>query len=551
MSYFNACLPVTARVPDGSGLSLTRASFEPLTPDAFAALGNQEDLQRVYAQAAEIRMRGYNPSLIDKVLWGRMKDYKAQVSRIQVGPQSIIQPFVTFKQRGAINSGTYEIESGVDQGDSYRWVLTVKNISAAWQKATPRIDTQFQVGNTIVAQHLTPSGASITKHLEITAVADATVGNTAKATITVKPLVSSATFAGYSSPVKATFRPVGGIVMLGTNRVSDYKSWAPQPGVYNNLNLRHFWFQTSRKVFTTNDAYEQALKAEHANEFFKTFGTLSNADRIKQYDIKFQRELATTAFWGQPLEGQDPNGAWKTALPAVTDPDGGETLEYEAQLEGIEYQLDSCGRVVDMLGAPLNFDTLEELLYGVKRNRQESNITSDTVFDIDMGVDMKTAAAIKKTLADAYKKKYGLSYTQELGRGQNEKFAETHGIAVNSYDFEEWAFRLNVMTDPFFYELTLAQPAGHRRASRYAFVIDWSDIDWFTVKTNSRDTEFPPKNTTLDSTRYVIEMNHKRVRMESMTHGIKVNVPERSLILKGFSDGCPQKTVAPCSTYEG
>lgn len=59
MSYFNACLPTFARVPDGSGLSLTRASFDPLTPDAFAALGNQEDLQRVYSTAAEIKMRGY------------------------------------------------------------------------------------------------------------------------------------------------------------------------------------------------------------------------------------------------------------------------------------------------------------------------------------------------------------------------------------------------------------------------------------------------------------------------------------------------------------
>ena len=551
MSYFNACLPTFARVPDGSGLSLTRASFTPLTPDAFAALGNQEDLQRVYSTAAEIKMRGYNPTFMDKVLMGRLKDYKSMVNKISVGPQSIIQPFITFKQRGAINSGVYEIESGVDQGDGWRWVLTVKNISAAWQKATPKIDTQFQVGNTIIAQFITASGASVTRHLEITAVANADSGGTAKAAVTVKPLVSSATFAGYSSPTKATYRPTGGIVLLGTNSVSDYRSWANQPGVYNNLALRHFWFQTSKKVFTTHDAYEEALKAPNANEFFKVFGTMSNADRIKQYDIKFQRELSNTAFWGQPLEGQDPNADWKSSLRQVTDPDGGEVLEYEAQLEGIEHQLNTCGRVVDMNGAPLNFDTLEELLYGTKRNRQETNITSDSIYDIDMGVDMKTASSIKKTLADAYKKKFGLSYTQEIGRGTNEKFAEAHGIAVNSFDFEEWGFRLNVMTDPFFYDLTMSQPAAHRRASRYAFVIDWSDIDWFTVKTNSRDTEFPPKNVTLDSTRYVIEMNHKRVRQESITHGVKVDVPERHLILKGFSDGCVQKTVAPCSTYEG
>ena len=551
MSYFNACLPTFARVPDGSGLSLTRASYTPLTPDEFVAESMQENLRDAYAKAAELRMRGYMPSLMDKILLGRTKDYSANLQTIKAGPQSILQPFISFKQRGALNNSMFEITAGVDQGDGWRWVLTVKNVSAGWQKSTPRIDTQFQVGNTVIAIFVSSTGASVARQLEITAVADTTAGSDIKAAVTVKPLISSATFAGYTSDQKASYHPTAGQLHLATNSVSNFRSWANQPGAYNNLALRHFWFQTSRKVFTTNDAYEQALNAKTASEFDKVFSFMSNADRLKQYDMKFQRELYNSVFWGQPLEGQDPNGTWKDSLRQVTDPDGGEVLEYESQLEGIEYQLDSCSRVIDFLGAPLNFDTLEPLLYELKNNRQATNLTTDSIFEIDMGADMKTASLIKGVMAATYKDKYGLSYTQELGKGANETFAQTHGIPANSYDFEEWGFRLNVLTDPFFYDLVRGAPSSHRQAARYAFILDWSDIDWFTVKSAAKDTEYPPKNVTLDSTRYVIESNHKRVRLESKTHGVAVNVPERHLILKGFTEECPIKTVTPCTSYEG
>lgn len=551
MSYFNQCLPTFARVPDGSGLSLTRASFTPMTQDEFAALDKQEDMQRVWSRLTELRMRGFRPNLMQQVLFGRLKDYSSQIQKMTVGKQSIIAPFVSFGQRSEVISGIYEIIAGVNV-DGYNWKITVKNNGAAWQKALPSIHTQFLVGNTIVARYLTAAGAAVTRHFEIVAVTDSTSGGVPKADVTVKPVsVLSATFAGYTTTVKNTYRPTGGLVLLGVNSVSDYRSWMKQQGVYNNLSIVNFPFQTSRKAYTTSDAYEEALAAENANEFFKAFDSMSNSDRIKIYDRNHQEEWANTIFWGQPKEGQDWNSDWKSSLPTVTDPDGGETLEYEANAEGIEYQLDRCGQVHDMLGLPIDLDWLEETAFSLKRVREQSNTASDAVVDIDIGVDMRTAKSIKKALAAAYREEMGIQYTQEIGKGKAETFMQTHGIAVNSYDLENVGVRLNVITDPFFYNLAEAAPAAHRQAARYLFAIDWSDIDLFVVKSRSKDTEYPPKNVATSDTRYVIDINHKRVRLESQTWGVRVQVPERHKIVTGFADTCARKTIYPCASIEG
>jgi hypothetical protein len=552
MSYFSQCLPTFARVPDGSGLSLTRASFTPMTQDEFAALDKQEDMQRVWSRLTELRMRGYRPNLMQQVLWGRLKDYSSGIQRIPLKNQSIIAPFVSFQQRHEIVTGIYEIVSGEDV-NGYRWKIKVKNNGAAWQKSLPAIHTQFIVDNSIHARFLTAAGAAVSRHFKIIAVTDTTVGGTPFADVTIEPVdVGSTTFAGYTDTVKGTYRPTGGVALLGTNSVSNYRSWMKQQGVYNNLNLVNFPFQTSRKTYTTSDAYEEALRAENANEFFKVFGSMSTSDRIKIYDKNYQEEWANTIFWGQPKEGQDWNSDWKSALPVVTDPDGGETLEYEANAEGIEYQLDRCGQVHDMLGLPIDLDWLQERADALKQNRQQTNPSSDAVYQVDIGVDMRTARSIGKALASAYKAETGVEYTQEIGDGDTKKFSTNHGIPVKSYFLDDVGVQINVITDPFFAHLAQATPLAHRRAARYLFMIDWSDIDVFVMKSRSKDTEFPPKNVTLDSTRYVIDINHKRVRLESETWGVRVQVPERHLIVTGFSDGCAKRTVYPCgSTYEG
>jgi hypothetical protein len=127
MSYFNQCLPRVLNVRDGSGCSITRATLDAMTPDEFAALGDQEDLQRVYANATEAKMRGVNQRFIDELLMGRLKYYGDRVTKINIGgPQSIIQPFITMKQKTVVNSAYFNITAGEDV-NGYRWQVTVGN----------------------------------------------------------------------------------------------------------------------------------------------------------------------------------------------------------------------------------------------------------------------------------------------------------------------------------------------------------------------------------------------------------------------------------------
>lgn len=555
MSYFDQCLPKIVRIRDGSGCSITRATLDAMTPDEFAALGDQEDLQRVYANAALAKERGVNMRYIDSILMGRLKYYGDKVETRKLGgPQSVIAPYVTMRQRHVVNSGYFQILAGADS-NGYRWSLTVGNNGHFAQTANPRIDRYFVPGNTVIINHVLASGASASTKMKIISSADATSGGTAKATVVVEPNVTSVAFAAYTATQKAVFQPTGGLVLLGTNSVSDYESWCNVGAVDNNLSLIHFWVQTSRKAHVVSEEYLKAIQAPNANEFFKVFDTLPFAEQVKQQDIQFRQQLATSFFWGQPSNQHQDVNAWQGNLTEVTDIDDNScVLEYKAEAEGVEPLLNNCGRVYDYAGQPINFDTMEELLYQLKRHREETSDTGDAVIDIDMQTDKATASHVKAMFANYYKEKYGIQYTQEIGKGQNETFVQTSGLQVNSYDFDDAGVRLNVISDPFFYDQRHAAPAAHRQASTYALFLDYSDIDWGIIKTASRTNEYPSPGDIPSEYKCVIQRNVKTYQLYSQTWTCALKRPERHLILKGFNaDACPIKTYQSCDSavYEG
>lgn len=555
MSYFNQCLPKVVNIRDGSGCSITRATLSAMTPDEFVALGDQEDLQRVYSTATEAKMRGVNQRFIDSLLLGRLKYYGDKVNRVNIGnyPQSIIQPFITMRQRTVVNSGYFEIESGANV-DGFNRTITVKNNSLYSQQSLPKLERYFVVGNTVVIQHVTASNAAWSAHFKITAAANADAGGVAKALITIQPsTVTSATFATYTAAQKLPFQPTGGLVLLGTNSISDYESWCNYGAVDNNLNLIHFWFQTSRYGHTFTKEYLKALKAKNANEFYKVFNTLPIKEQLVQQSARFNGEWWNSVFWGQPDEGQDPN-TWQTAgkLEEVKDiVDNTCTLEYKARAEGIEYLLGRCGRVVDYAGAPLNFDTLGEQLYQLKRHREQTSDTGDIVDEVVLQVDRQTAANIKQTFAAWYKAKYGIQYTQEIGKGPNEQFAQTSGLTTNSYDFDDFAVKLTIISDPTITDMIGATPTAHKGASRYAFALDYSDIDVGIIKTRAREQQYPSPNDVPSDFKCVIERNERNYKLFSQTWTVVAPRPERHLILKNFANACPTITSSACSTYVG
>jgi hypothetical protein len=557
MAYFNQCLPKVVNVRDGSGCSITRATLQAMTPDEFAALDDQEDLQRVYARATEQRMRGVEQPYIMKLLMGRLKDYTQKVNVLNIGgSQSVIQPFITQRVKTVVNSGYFEIESGSDN-NGYRRNIVVKNNGLFSQNNLPRIDRYFIQDNTIIVQFVGAGGVSYSSKFKVVSSTDSTSGGVPKATVVIEPNVTAATFAAYTNSQKAPYQPVGGLLMVGTNSVSDYEAWCNVGAVDNNNNLVHYWFQTSRRAHNVSEEYIKGLEAPNANEFFKVFKTLPYADQIKQQDVRFEREWYNDIFWGQPInEYQDPNN-WQgtNKLPEVTDIDDNScVLEYKANAEGIEYQLARCSRVMDLAGAGLNIDTLKESLYQLIRQRQNTNETGDIMYDLDLQTDMDTGGKLKAFFAAYFKKKYGISATYEMNTGLNTAFFKETGLSYNSYDFEEANVRLNVVSDPVFNDMRGATPSAHRTASTYALLLDYSDIDVGLIKSASRKNLYPNPSDIPADYKCVIQRNVKTFDLFSQTWTVAVKAPERHLIIKGFdADKCITGTAVSCaaSVYEG
>lgn len=549
MAYFNQCLPKVVNIRDGSGCSFTRASAVAMTPDEFAALGDQEDLQRVYAQATEAGMRGVVQKPISMILQGRLRDFTQKVSQINIGqPKSIIAPYIPYRQKTVVNSGYFQIESGSDN-NGYRWNINVINTDSPWQNALPRIDRYFIAGKYIFATFLSAGGVAVNSAFKVISSVDATSGGVSRATVVLEPNVTSATFAGYTAQQKSVWQPTGGMLMTGANSISDYEQWCNNNAINNPNNLIFFWLQTARKSSIVSSEYMKAIQAPNMNEFFKVFNMLPYAEQLVQQTKIYYEEWWTSIFKGQPInEYQDVNN-WQgpNKLPEVTDIDDPScVLEYKANAEGIEYQLSKCGRIVDFAGQPLNFDSLSESLYNLKRNREATSGQSDSVEVIPVQFDRGTANGTKKIFAEYYKAKYGITYTQEIGKGPAEKFAQTSGLSVNTYDFDEAGVQLDAVSDPFFNDLLLATPDAHKNANRYAWFLDYSDIDIGIAKTASVTRLFPDPKVIPSDYRCVIAMNEKTYKLESTTWTTSVYRPERHLIAKNFSSECPVLSASPC-----
>ncbi len=246
MAYFNQCLPKVVNIRDGSGCSFTRASAQAMTPDQFVALGDQEDLQRVYAQATEAGMRGVVQKPISMILQGRLKDFTKKVSQVNIGqPKSIIAPYIPYRQKAVVNAGYFTIQNGHDN-NGYRWTVALVNTSSPWQNNLPRIDRYFIAGKYVFGTFLSSGNVAVNSAWKVISATDTTSGGVPRADVILEPNVTAATWAGYTSPQKAAWQPTGGMIMTGANSISDYEQWCNNNAVNNPNNLIFFWLQTAR-----------------------------------------------------------------------------------------------------------------------------------------------------------------------------------------------------------------------------------------------------------------------------------------------------------------
>lgn len=551
--YFTECLPTLAQAPDSAGTSLTRFTTHALTYEEFVADGISENLRDVYGSLAGMIMRGYQPNMLDQVLFGRLKDYGMLLHKVPRGFQSIIQPFITLPKEDVVNTGAFVITAGEAGEEDFEWSLTIENGNADFQNQDlPAIDTQFVAGDTLLIFFTADDGSSQVKHVEVVSSEDATYGGTPAATVVVKAPFTQTQWDALTEAEQDLWQPTGGLALFAGNSTSNYRARCNQKGFYNSNSISAYWFQTVRKMFQYTDEYEKVNEAKTMSEFFKTFLRLPLAKQRQMQDADWMTSLANDLFWGQPYAGQDVE-TWQTAgnLPVVYDLDGVTVMDVETRLKGYETQLEECGRVLDMTGGALNFDTLKSLLPILARNRAGTGAAKDQVWKIDMLVNPTVAALVKRVLASVYKDSFGVQYVENLKPGTNDILA-ANGVFANSYHLDEINVTLNVISGLFLEDFQAMAPAAHKNAANYALFTDFTDLEWFVMESKKRVIEYPPRNVPIDATKCLIDFNVRTIQLDSMTHGLAVRSPSRHLIVKGFSnDICPIYTAVACSSYEG
>jgi hypothetical protein len=349
-----------------------------------------------------------------------------------------------------------------------------------------------------------------------------------------------------------------GTGMIMGNSVSDYEKWCHQGPAVNDLTLIEYWQQTQRWTHQYNDEYLKALQAPLTSEYFKKFRQLPLAQQRKQQEAYQQNAFMNSVFYGQRINSNQAVETY-TSLPTVVDPNatgsspwqtglGGcssaPTIEYKSNTLGIRTQLNDCSRTWDNEGAALSLDVLFETIYMLKRERENSGGTVDT---IDAMTDRFTSAKIRDLMTKYYKAKYSSDLTLFMQPKQQITFNDQVVFEYNKYDLPDQGCSLAVFTDTFFDDklgATLSITDGttaNKNIGRQLWLIDWSDIQINVLKTASVKRQ---TNTADDLYNCVIQPNVSHYQLNSKTYEVRVGNTNRHALVENFSDASPSVSVA-------
>lgn len=560
MAVWNQCSPRIVSVDESCGCTLTRASITGITPATFEALGNQEiDYQRLIGQAAEAKLIGVPERPLRDLLMSNIKNIKGAIGKEPVANQSIILPYIYRTQRSNVNSNYFSIESGTatpGRGTgsipASAWDITVNTGPSPFKSPLSSIQKYFLPGQTVFVLSLSdPSGAKISQTLqfEILQAVNADNGGVAKAVVTVVPNYTPAGFAALSGPQKTIYSPTFGTVLVGANSVSDYESWCNNEAAENPRKLLTYWLQTSRETMCYNDEYKKALEAAYTSEYFKKFKELPLAEQNRLQRAQSEKKWLNSVFYGQQInELQTPETY--TQLPQVTDiEDSSCVYEYKANALGIRTQLGNCSRITDQQGAALDLAFIFQMLYNIKRNREASGGSIDT---IDAMTDRLTADNIRMIMTTYYKSKYNVDTTRFYNPGQKLMFNNQVLFNYDVYQIPEVGVEFAVFNDAYFNDSLAAFTDGTNSTTniqsrgRKLWILDWSDISIGIAGTNSVKRNYPDANTNA-LYKCVITPNVKHYELRSTKWTVMIEDPNRHAIIENFSAACPALDVTPCT----
>lgn len=553
MAFPNNCSPRIVSVDDSCGCTLTRASIRAMTPQDFEDQGLKEvGMDKVIAATKEARMTGVPESSLMDLLLSKF----APVKTINIGAasgQSIIAPYILVPQRHNINANYFEIKAGVATTGrgangipSSAWDVTIENSGAEFATPLVSLEKYFSPGHFVVILYKDSSAGNVGRTLQfkVHASVNANAGAVQKAKLTLVPNYSDAGWTALSSGDKAIFnaRVTGGVLIPLANSVSNYESWCNNRPSENNLKLLAYWLQTVRETHCYNDEYVKALTAPLTSQYFQKFRNLPLAQQKKRQALLGDLAFYNTVFYGQRINENQSVESYQS-LPTVVDPANTScTLEYKANTLGIRTQLSDCGRVTDLQGGVLNFDTIKAMLYSLKRNRQ---IDSGNIDTIDVMTDRYTRSNIFTMMTDYYNQKYGVNTTRFYQPSQSLKFDNiTNLFSHDVYELPDEGVKLAVFSHDYFDDRLAAFPSGHKSLGRALWAIDWSDvkIGLAGAKSVQRQT-----NVADDLYNCVITPNVNHYNLMSKTIAVMLQDPNRSAMFENFSDGCPTVNVDACS----
>lgn len=582
------CQPLFFGVDGSTGCTLTKADIRPFTKDDFAAQDMKEvGMDRIIASTKEARMIGVpQRSLMDLLL-----SRHTPVRTGSPGPdQSIVAPYRLVPRRTIVNLNYFLVTAGsstapVDPAVAFpaqlpatAYFLTVKISTGGFGSAVKNIERYFLPGMyayvETTARHVGADwqtfvgGGNIDSSVGpigfrvVAAVGKS--GDADTAYVVVAPVdfqsyeVSPSAWATYSADTSGSPSPkqkvsatlvTKGTLLLGVNSVSDKEAWCYQQPALNNLGLIEYWRQTYRWTHQYNDEYLKALSAPLTSEFFKKFRTLPIAEQRRQQEQLMQQWYYNTVFYGQRISDKQTIATWNQ-LPSIDDiTNPGCTLEYKSNTLGIRTQLGECGKILDLNGGNLNFDTLFELCYNLKRER--GNDGTD-VQVIDFMTDRFTKSKIRDMMVRYYKAKYGVDSLQmnmQLGQKLVDTVTKRTTFEYDIFDLPDQGVQFSLFTDTYFDDRISASSAlgassGTKNRARSLWAVDWSDIligvlgnRSVTRQTNKAD----------DIYNCVIDPNINHYKLNSRTIEVQVGNTNRHLVVENFADACPTVTVPVCA----
>lgn len=536
-------------VDESCGCTLSRASIVGMTPQAFEDQGFKEvGMDRVIANAREARVAGVAEHTLEALLMGAITPIgKGALNRESIPDQgSVILPYIYRRQKRIINSNYFNVNSGAatpgaGTGSIHTgsWQIVVGQNSSSFSTALTSLSTYFLPGRVILVEYVNASDESKSVSFKITA-SEAVTSTTAK--LTLEPNVTEAGWAALTTDEKADYQPTAGLATQLANSVSDYESWCHNDPAENTKKLLTYWLQTTRETHCYNDEYLKALNASLTSNYFKQFRQLPLAEQRRLQAEKARKAWFNSVFYGDRITEKQQVETY-AQLPTVVDPTNTDcVLEYKANALGLRTILADCNRVYDHQGNPLNLDLLASVGYDIKRSREASGSSVDT---IDIMTDRFTAGRIREVMIQFYKEKYGVETTRFYQPNQKLMFENQVALNYTVYQLPEdlGGYNLAVYTHPFFDDKLSAFSTAQKNRGRFIWVIDWSDFKLGIVKSRTVNRK---TNEADDIYNCVMQPVVKHYTLSSTTWTTILEDPARHYIIENFSDECPEINTTVC-----